>query len=541
MQDLKVIHRLIVLVFITIFGFIAVSLLILNFTHDQMTQGRLLVVQSQVDSAVSVVNSYYQQAQSGTLSEAEAKSQALKSLSSIRYLGNEYIFTLDYASLVMLQHPSDKLVNKPAADIVDPNGFYIIREMKKSVDAGNGKGTIAYSWPKAGEENPQPKISYSYVFKPWNWIIGTGMYTNDVESAYSDVRMNALMESVVIIALLLGLSVWISRSIVRPIANVSDFTLEISKNLDLTGVLEKQSGHEANVIRESLHQFITSMRTAIVETSQMSNKIDLTSEELTEVTATTQKQVNEVLLSVNSIVSAINEMSTTTESVAESTTSTNKLATELNTESLAGQSSVSETNISLQKLVSEVSEGADVIQTLMEESKDIGNIVEVITSIADQTNLLALNAAIEAARAGEQGRGFAVVADEVRSLASKTQKSTEEIRTKIERLQNQSQLAFDVMANGRSYAENSSEKMQAVMGAFKHIVTSLHALSEQTQQIASATAQQSSAAQEVNSNITLINDQVTGTQVQAEKIDKIAGELVDSARTLKSTVSRFRV
>jgi methyl-accepting chemotaxis protein len=540
-HQFKVIHRLIILVSITMLGFIAISLLFLNFTHEQMSQGRLLVVQSQVESATALVNSYYQQAQSGAMPEADAKALALKSLGGIKYLGKEYIFALDYETLYMLQHPSEKLVNKPAENIVDPNGFYIIKEMKKSVDEGHGKGYISYSWPKAGENDPQPKISYSQKFEPWGWIIGTGMYTNDVEKAYARVRMTALLESVAIIALLLFVSFWISRSIAGPIANISKFTLTTSNDLDLTQQLEIQSGYEANVIRESLHQFIASMRKAIVEASAMSHEIDHTSDELTSVTSITQGQVSEVMMSVNSIVSAINQMSKTTESVAENTTSTNSLASELNKEAVAGQTSVRETNSALQWLVTEVSEAANVIQSLMEDSKDIGNIVEVITSIADQTNLLALNAAIEAARAGDQGRGFAVVADEVRSLASKTQTSTEEIRIKIERLQSQSQSAFDVMTNGRSYAENSSKKMKSVLDSFEHIASSLSSLSGQTQQIAVATSQQSSAAQEVANNINLINDQINGTQTQTGKIDSIAIELSNAAKTLKSTVSRFKV
>jgi methyl-accepting chemotaxis protein len=192
-------------------------------------------------------------------------------------------------------------------------------------------------------------------------------------------------------------------------------------------------------------------------------------------------------------------------------------------------------------LAEEVENIAKTISDLQAEAQGIGDIVGVITSIADQTNLLALNAAIEAARAGEQGRGFAVVADEVRSLASKTQESTEEIRAKIEGLQSGTQNAFNRMQSGQQQAHQSKEQMHNVIHAFEGIASAVGDLMEMITQIATAATQQSSVAEEINRNISEVNNAAMHTNEQANQIKEISDAVSQQAQELNVITLSFKV
>jgi len=529
------------LIALSAIGLVVVTSIILGVTRTQMMDDRMLLLEAQMDTAISLISSFEEKVTSGDLSKEVAQQQALEALNEIRYLGTEYFFTTEERNATILQHPTKKLVGNSYKKIVDPNGIVVLHELQQAVNQGKGKGSLAYEWPREGYNGPQPKISLAYAFEPWGWTVGTGMYLSDINQAFGSLRTTAYLESAVLVALLLLVSLYFVAQIAKPIQRVASFTEDIASHYDLTGQLEPQSSYEANQIAGSLHSLLDSMRSVIGEVLTMSQQVNSTSEELSAATSTTRVQIQDQLTAIDSIATAINEMSATIEDVASNTGRTSDLAGSVKAHAEQGQSSVAETSASIKILVTEMTQAAEVIQSLKDESKDIDDIVEVITSIADQTNLLALNAAIEAARAGEQGRGFAVVADEVRSLASKTQQSTEEIRTKIESLQNQSQNAYKVMTNSRQYAESSTQKMIEVQGSFEFIVDSLVDLSDQTQQIATATSQQSSVAQEINRNVSLISEQTTVTQEQAASIEESAENLAQYSGELAESAAKFTV
>ncbi|MDR7120167.1 methyl-accepting chemotaxis protein [Rheinheimera soli] len=256
-------------------------------------------------------------------------------------------------------------------------------------------------------------------------------------------------------------------------------------------------------------------------------------------------QYNEDLISQQKLATeqgatAINQMSSTVAEVANHTSDAAGLAQTAINEFKAGQAEVSKTQSSINALADKVSEASEVINHLSEDSRQIGSVLEVIQGIAEQTNLLALNAAIEAARAGEQGRGFAVVADEVRNLAGRTQQSTRQIQAVIEKMQSSSLKAVAVMNEGKAQAETSVEQAQCAGDSLNAINLSVTKISDMNTQIATAAEEQSVVASEINRNFSQITHSAVLAEEQASKITIASQQLEKLAKTLEQNVKQFK-
>ncbi|MCT6700184.1 methyl-accepting chemotaxis protein [Rheinheimera sp. 4Y26] len=237
---------------------------------------------------------------------------------------------------------------------------------------------------------------------------------------------------------------------------------------------------------------------------------------------------------------AINQMSSTVTEVAHHTSEAAGLAQTAIDEFNAGQREVHKTQSSINALAAKVGEAAEVIDHLSQDSRQIGSVLEVIQGIAEQTNLLALNAAIEAARAGEQGRGFAVVADEVRNLARRTQESTRQIQEVIEKMQNSSVKAVAVMNEGQAQANLSVEQAQCAGDSLNAINISVIKISDMNTQIATAAEEQSVVASEINRNFGQITSSALQAEQEAAKITTASQQLEALARTLEQNVKQFK-
>ncbi|MCW9051668.1 MAG: methyl-accepting chemotaxis protein [Motiliproteus sp.] len=309
---------------------------------------------------------------------------------------------------------------------------------------------------------------------------------------------------------------------------------------DLTRELKLTGNDEIQHLATSFNTFVGKIREIIKQASNASHEVANLAGQMNSSTNQAKEGVARQRQETDMVATSINEMSATIQEVAQSAVMAADSAEVAHQAAGEGQQVVSKTMESIRSLASEVEEASSVIGILKGETENIGSVVEVINSIADQTNLLALNAAIEAARAGEQGRGFAVVADEVRSLASRTQASTKEIQDMMVSLQQGTDNAVEVMERGRSQATNSVDQVASAGESLRQIVESITQILDQNRQIASATEEQGAVSHEIERSIASINGAAESTSEVADSTARSSEQLARLASQLEELIGRFR-
>ena len=295
----------------------------------------------------------------------------------------------------------------------------------------------------------------------------------------------------------------------------------------------------------SLQQTIQAMRLHLLETISHINattgQLSTAAEEVSVVTAQTSTNIQQQHSETEQIATAMNQMSATVQEVTMNVCNTSAAANSANNETTEGRNVVEKTVQGIQQLAGQIESTADLITQVEQDSENINTVLDVIKGIAEQTNLLALNAAIEAARAGEQGRGFAVVADEVRTLAGRTQESTTEINHIIEKLQSGSRSAVESMSQSREQARAVVEQAALAGASLTTIADSVLQINDMSSQIATAAEQQNAVAEEMNRNIIRISDMTTQNAAGAKQTSQTGHELAHMASDLQGLVGQFQV
>ncbi|HKJ76721.1 MAG TPA: methyl-accepting chemotaxis protein, partial [Gammaproteobacteria bacterium] len=354
------------------------------------------------------------------------------------------------------------------------------------------------------------------------------------------VKRNNFLAAGVLAALVLGVILYLAWRISTRLDGVARTIEAVRDNNDLGIRVEIGGKDEIAAVGRDFNSMMEAFGGIIHEVTSASSQLSTAAQQLSGVADQSKTGVHSQQRETDGVATAINEMSATVEEIARSTADAAEAAREADDESRHGREVVTAAVTAINQFAREVERADEVMKRLEQETEEVTTILDVIRGIAEQTNLLALNAAIEAARAGEQGRGFAVVADEVRTLAQRTHASTQEIQTMIERLQGESREAAGVMAQGRQQGEESVRQVQATSGSFESIAERVAAINDRNTQVASSSEEQRSVTEEVSRNVTAIKSVTDDT---AEGVDQIAAsshELAEVAQRLQATVGRFR-
>lgn len=365
----------------------------------------------------------------------------------------------------------------------------------------------------------------------------------DYTETYSGLRNTNIMAygltTIIVILALIGLFAYM-RFVLRPLESVVN-NLNMLAEGDLTHDIEVTSKDELGQLQGAMKQTTLQLRELIELVHIIATNLGSSSEKMVGITKSTQNSIHEQQSSIEQVATAMNEMSSTVTEVARNASSAAEAAHNADGEVNRGQCVVNDTIASIEELVKEVENANGVINEVREDSDAIGTILDVIRGVAEQTNLLALNAAIEAARAGEQGRGFAVVADEVRTLASRTQQSTNEIQVMIEKLQSGIRNAVTSMDNSHERGGQTVEQAGVAGESLQTITASVSTINEMNTQIATAAEEQTGVAEEINRNIVEISTiseknagEATEVLTASEDLKRLTGEL-------DSVVSRFKI
>ena len=517
-------------------------------TRTRLVEVRKTELKHYVDLAMNAIAPLYEASAEGDM---DARARAVEVLKRLAYGSEGYFWGYDAQVRRVFQGNTNDRIGADFTQFQDAQGRYAIRDL---VRAGlDGSHYVEYSFVMAVGKQLVPKIGYSLYLSKWKLIFGTAVNLDGVErdvqlareefKRTTDRLLMVMVGSAVGLALVLTLlALPLAASIARPVrlikANLDDMA---AGDGNLTHRLPITSSDELGELSVSFNRFVEKIHGLVQQvagtTGSLSGLVCAVASQAQRSEQAMEQQRHET----DQVATAINEMSAAAHEVAQSAQRAAEAARETDAEGLSAKRVVDESVEAIHHLVSEVRTSSESLDTLRQDVQGIVSVLDVIRSIAEQTNLLALNAAIEAARAGEAGRGFAVVADEVRALASRTQQSTGEIQSMIDRLQSTTGDVVDTMQRASQMGESTRERANRAGASLDAIAQLIGTINSMNAQIASAAEEQTAVAEEINRSVHQIAVAVDGVARDAAEGAQTARDLNGLGERLQRLVGQFQI
>lgn len=522
-----------------------------DFTHDMEANMRQ-ELQNYVELGKTAIAHLYEKP--GSYDDPAIRAQAWEILTQLRFDDSGstgYFFAYDADGVSVMHGVNPALVGKNLYDFKDPNGVLMIQHLLAA--AKKGGDFVDYSWENTQTKTIEPKLGYAITIPNWDIMLGTGFWTSglerDIAAMQSHVNANiqstligSITTAIIALVIIAILALLVLRTISQPLSTAVRAMNDVARgDGDLTRRLQVSGNDEISQLSAAFNSFADQVQGLVKNINSTSATLNDSSIELSEIMVQTEQGTEQQKNESDQVATAMDEMTATAQDVASSASAASQAAHDAASQVNDAQALVERTQSVISGLSEQVSEGVQIIETLGEDAQRIDSVLEVIRNIAEQTNLLALNAAIEAARAGESGRGFSVVADEVRTLASRTQSSIQEIHQTIEVLQKDAAQAIDTIASISQRSEETVSQTRAVSDALRSITEAVNVINDMNLQIASAAEEQTVVSGHINQNIhqiAAINQQTNdGTRLASQSTARLS----ELAAELAREVSRYRV
>lgn len=550
--------------------------------RQTLTQDVERELKIETEAAIAAIKHVYDRQQKGELTEEQAKKEAAAIVRDMRYddgKGYFWIDTYDGVNVVLLGRDTE---GKSRIDLVDPEGRHFIKDMIEN-GRKEGGGYTDLMFAKPNETTPLPKRNYTAMFAPYQWVVGTGVWIDYIDTRVAEeqaeadatfwssiVKLGGMI--VVLLAVFVGLGLYAAGTIVGPIHIVTKrlgvlATGDFRKEESLAEVMHRndeigEMGRALQKLQQQVHDMMKTVAEASKQVAASSQQLTNSSEQSAEVSGQVADSIvnvagscSEQFTEVENASAHIETLSVNMEKFEKTLDHAGNVVSSARTQADEGEHKVAGAVKQMELIEQSVSESAKVIEELGRESDKIGTIVDAISEIAEQTNLLALNAAIEAARAGEHGRGFAVVADEVRKLAEQSSESANEIAGIIGSIQNKAKSAVTVMQDGVDQVKSGVGAVNGAGTTFKDIAGMVEKVVNETKEMERIVATLSQSTSTISSAIGKISEMsrnVAGeaetvsaaTEEQTATMNEIASSsrrLTEMAESMEASVEKFKI
>ncbi len=509
-----------------------------------------ILTKKQVELAMSTLQRVYDRHQKGEMSLEEAKLQGADILRNMHFGKDGYVWADTSQGVNVAMLGKQNIEGKSRYDQQDVKGNYMMREILKN-GMQPGGGYTDYWFPRPGSDKPSPKRSYSLYFKPFDWVIGTGNYVDDLEAMVQKAAEGdkhrllygvylLVGVTIIIIILVCIIAIFVTNRLLLSIGaeptEMEDIARRVAEG-DLT--ISLQSGKSG--VYEEMRRMVESLRQVMEKVNNSAREVSIAAEQLHNNAQKTADDSLNVVSQSDTVATASEEMAATSSDIANNCHQAANSSNSASATAQSGAAIVRETVEGMTRIAAKVRSSAGAVEQLGVRSEQIGQIVGTIEDIADQTNLLALNAAIEAARAGEQGRGFAVVADEVRALAERTTRATKEIGGMIKNIQSETRQAVKAMEEGVEEVERGTSGASRSGQALEVILEQINEVTGQVNRIATAAEEQTATTREITDHIHSISSTVQTSAKGSQEMHQSSSRLSQLSVDLQDLVRRFRL
>ena len=544
LDRMKLKTKIALLVVAALIGLLSLTVFSAFKMKTDLINGRKEVIQSILEATHATLAGYQAQVAAGTLKEEDAKKAAALAISQIRYGGadgkSEYVYSFTTEGVGVYHPIKERIGQNMLEKIKDPQGNYTWKDILAVVKKTPSGDNMTTMTARPGQKEPVPKLQFVMLFEPWSWVLGTGVYIDDIDADFRTRLISDLAIAGVLILLIGGLGLAISRGVLRQVGGEPSEAIRLMSRAAEGDLTVSVHSAPAGSMLASMSHMVGSIRAMVTEIGHSSDNLTKGAESIStasrEVATASQKQSDataSMAAAIEEMTVSINHISDNARETQENSISSVKLSEE-------GFGRVDTASREIHSIAESVNDASQRIHKLEERANQISSIAGVIKEIAGQTNLLALNAAIEAARAGEQGRGFAVVADEVRKLAERTSTATVEIEQKIAGIQAETVEVVGVMNSALPQVATGVEAAEQAADTLRRIKDGAQSTLDRVREVAESTREQSvasdSIAQKVEEIATMVEETTAAmhsTAQTAEDLERISGEL-------NALVSRFR-